>query len=177
MTTPEATAAEHAAFVLRLLKLTGTPARDRAVREVTTHGKDTGEPTIGRLALVGSSTKPRVGVITAVTPTKVTVSHFTDNAVKEAKRAFGRKSHPIHLDGWPGEYRDYWHRMYEQGYVSYEQHPTVESFDAFNYQWALNTQAVFRTVIHFPFIAYAPIRNTGVPRDALVMIPENGENQ
>lgn len=175
MTTPEATAAEHAAFVLRLLKLTSAPARNRIIHTVTTHGKDTGEPIIGRLALVGSSTKPRVGVITAVTPTKVTISHFTDNAVNEARRK-GNGGHLIHLDGWPEEYRDYWHRMYENDSVSREQHPTVESFDAFNYQWALNTQVVYRTIKHCPWVAFAPIRNTGVPRATLIMIPENGVN-
>jgi hypothetical protein len=172
---PGVIATEHAAFVVRLLKLTSTFARDRAVREVTTHGKDTGEPTIGRLALFGSPETPRVGVITAVTSTRVTVSHFTDNAVREAKRTFGQKPYPIHLDGWPTDFADHarnrWSLAHNFGF------PGAESYAQDEYQWALNAQTVFRTVRYFPFIAYAPIRNTAVSRDALVMIPENGESQ
>jgi hypothetical protein len=172
---PGTIATEHAAFVVRLLKLTSTFARDRAVREVTTHGKDMGEPTIGRLALLGSPEKPRVGVITVVTPTRVTVSHFTDNAIREAKRTFGLKSYPVHLDGWPADHanraRNRWSLGYNFGF------PDAESYAQDEYQWALNAQTVFRAVRHFPFIAYTPIRNTAVFRDSLVMIPENGESQ
>lgn len=175
MTAPETTAAQHAAFVARLLALTGTAARDHAVREVATHGKDASEPTAGRLALVGSPTTLRVGIITAITPTRVVVSHFTDNAVNESRRAFGQKPYPIHLDGWPADFADHarnrWSLAHNFGF------PDSESYAQDQYQWALNTQAVFRTVRHFPFIAYAPIRNTAVPRDSLVMIPENGESQ
>jgi hypothetical protein len=172
---PGTIATEHAAFVLRLVKLTSTPARNRAIHTVTTHGKDKGEPTAGRLALVGSSTKPRVGIITAITPTKVVVSHFTDNAVNESRRTFGQKSYPIHLDGWPADFaghaRNRWSLAHNFGF------PDAESYAHDEYQWALNTQAVFRAVKHCPWVAYAPIRNTGVPRDSLVMIPENGESQ
>lgn len=175
MTAPETNAAEHAAFVLRLLTLTSTPARNRAVHTVTTHGKDKGEPTVGRLALVGSPAKLRIGIITAVTPTRVVVSHFTDNAVRESRRTFGQKPHPIHLDGWPADFadraRNRWSLAHNFGF------PDSESYAQDQYQWALNTQAAFRTIKHCPWVAYAPIRNTAVPRDTLVMIPENGKDE
>lgn len=171
---PHTAAAEHAAFVLRLLKLTSTPVRDQAIRAVTTYGKDAAEPTIGRLALVGSSTKPRVGVITAVTPTKVTVSHFTDNAISEARRK-GNGGHLIHLDGWPEEYRDDARRKYATDPIG--RVLAIEQYVQNHYEWALKTQAVYRAVKHCPWVAFAPIRNTGVPRATLIMIPENGVNE
>ena len=168
---------DHVDYVQRLLRLTSKPATAHAVQLVLTHGKDESRPTTGRLALIGTATAPRVAEITKVTPTKVTVSYLTDSAIRHGRSVHTHFSHPIHLDSWPESFRDQAHRLWATDPLGRYKFPDAESYANHHYEWALTTQAVYRAVKHCPWVAFAPIRNTAIRRENLVMIPENGEDQ
>lgn len=166
----------HVDYVRRLLKLTSNPETARAVHLVLTHGQDRSAPTVGRLALIGTAAAPRVAEITKVTPAKITVSYLTDSAIRHGRTMNAHNSHPIHLDAWPDAYREQAvARWYAN--VGIQATTDVNSYAAQHYEWAVKTQAVYRAIKHCPWVAFAPIRNTTIRRGALVMVPENGENQ
>lgn len=166
----------HVDYVQRLLKLTSNPETRRAVRSVITQGKDDSAPTIGRLALIGTAEAPRVAMITKVTPGKVTVSYLTESAIRHGRSLNAYNSWPVQFDSWPHTYR-------EQAVTRWYSNPDIQttsdvnSYAARHHEWALKTQAVYRAVKHCPWVAFAPIRNTTIPRASLVMIRENGETK
>jgi len=171
----DAATTDHVNRVRLLLTLMAPTMIDNAVHIVTTQGKDESAPTIGRLALIGTATAPRVAVITKLTPTKVTVSYLTESAIRHGRSLNAYNSWPVQFDSWPDTYR-------EQAVTRWHSNPDVQttsdvnSYAARHHEWALKTQAVYRAVKHCPWVAFAPIRNALIRREDLVMIPENGES-
>ena len=170
-------ASAHVAFVRRLLALTNRDRTRRIVETVLTHGQDPAAPIAGRLALIGTAAAPRVAVVTKVTPTKTTVSYFTDNALRHARTMAAHNSHPIHFDSWPDTYREHAVKRYATDPIGRTQYMTADAYAQHHYEWAVKLQAVYRGITHAPWVAFAPIRNTTIPRAKLVMVPETGGNE
>ncbi len=173
----DAATTDHVNHVRLLLALMTPTVTDNAVRIVTTQGKDESAPTTGRLALIGTATAPRVALIAKLTPTKVTVTYLTESAIRHGRSLNAYNSWPIQFDSWPDTYRDNARRLWATDPAGRLKFRDAESYAEYHYEWALKTQAVYRAVKHCPWVAFAPIRNTTIPRANLVMIPENGVNQ
>lgn len=163
----------HVDYVRSLLALM-TPTLTRgAVDAVITHGKDTASPAVGRLALIGTATAPRVAMITRLSPTRARVSYLTESAIRHGRTLNAHNSHPLHLDSWPETYRDN-ARIQWRNTPPEKRALTEDGYAQYQYEWALKTQAVYRAITHCPWVAFTPIRNTVIRRVDLVMVPENG---
>lgn len=166
--------AAHVDYVQRLLKLMSKPETTRAVQTVFTHGQDEGVPAVGRLALIGTAATPRVAEITKVTPTRVQASYLTESGLRHGRTLMAHNSYPIQFDSWPESFRDNARRLWATDPIGRLRFRDAESYSEHHYEWALTTQALYRTVKHCPWVAFVSIHNTTITRAKLVMVPEIG---